>query len=356
MAYIPMLPAATVAHATLDVTQVNTKLRPTLAELGFAIVTNVMTSAEAAHCENLFGQDLQSIIVGGTAVSGSPSPSPGAALSTPTRSPASWGGSPLVRAWPLERYPLGRIESSFASDYGIPHGRLAWQCRQHPNVQRVFQVLFNAATLDELCVGLDVVFFNNDFKSAALAEQGKQDGLWPHADHSTHVPVSGQWANYQSILYLWPADATTSATVVWPRSHQAIFPSIMQQKSEHLVHYTALPQHLMQQFVEGCGRVPVPAGGMVVWDSQTIHQGWSIGPRLAVPLAFEPRARRSEAVRQRKLRFMASGEPTPGRAALGLVQPAGSISDGGDAALQLQARAQLWTQDSLLLPTLRSML
>jgi hypothetical protein len=340
--YIRMLPDEIVALATVPFSDIDSKLQSTLQRLGFAIVHDVMSPAEAAECEALFAADLR--VIADTK------------QLPPRLLTGDQTGGSIVRNWPLRDYPLGRIEPSFASDYGIPHGRCTWQVRRNANVHRVYQVLYNKKSPSELCVGLDVIFFNNDMKSADLPEEEKKDGLWPHADHSVHVPVSGAWDNFQSIVYLWPADRTTSATVVWPGSHRDVFPSMMKIRSQHLTHYSVLPNELMADYIRGCGRVPVPIGGMLVWDSKTIHQGWNVGPRLAVPVSFEPRERRSQDVLQRKLGFVQSGLPTTGRASLGLPQIAGSVTDGGDESMPLRARAQLWLRDSPQLPLIRAML
>ena len=36
--------------------------------------------------------------------------------------------------------------------------------------------------------------------------------------------------------------------------------------------------------------------GLLLWDSRTVHQGWRGGPRLAMPICWEPRHRRSEEI------------------------------------------------------------
>merc|ERR1740121_2213771 len=65
-------------------------------------------------------------------------------------------------------------------------------------------------------------------------------------------------------------------------------------------------------------RVPVPAGGLLLWNSKTVHQGWRGGPRLAQPVCWEPASRRPAAARERKLRMAALGLPSTHWASLGL--------------------------------------
>merc|ERR1719442_225689 len=65
-------------------------------------------------------------------------------------------------------------------------------------------------------------------------------------------------------------------------------------------------------------RAPVPAGGLLLWNSRTVHQGWRGGPRLAQPVCWEPASRRPAAARERKLRMAALGLPSTHWASLGL--------------------------------------
>ena len=343
-AHLQMLPSDIVKAATLDVSEVHSKLKAVMDDFGFAIVLNVLSSSECIEAERCFAKDLKSIVHLAPCTTSSP---PGGRRHDPTADELQFlraGEDEAVKKWPLGRHPLGRIEPAFASDYGIPHGRCTWYCRMNPSVRLPFEVLYNMKEGSELCVGLDVVFFNNNFDDDD--DTKREDGLWPHADHSLSVPISGGWDNYQSIVYIWAANAKTSATVIWPRSHRTVFPTMSRRESSILTHYTPLPTDQFAAYVREAGRVPVPAGGMVIWNSRTIHQGWNIGPRLAVPVSFDPKARRSAEVLRRKLEFMESGLPTTGRASLGLAQVAGSVADGGDPErFPLKARAHRWLVD-----------
>merc|ERR1712032_914655 len=71
-----------------------------------------------------------------------------------------------------------------------------------------------------------------------------------------------------------------------------------------------LVSSLEQQWSTGARRMPVPAGGLLLWSSRTTHQGWSGGPRLAQPVCWEPRSRRNDLMRERKLRLAALGMPS----------------------------------------------
>merc|ERR1719433_2147764 len=80
----------------------------------------------------------------------------------------------------------------------------------------------------------------------------------------------------------------------------------------------AARERLVHGWEEHSRRVPVPAGALLLFTSRTTHQGWSGGPRLAQPVCWEPRARRDEAMRERKLRLAALGLPSTHWASLAL--------------------------------------
>eukprot|EP00656_Telonema_subtile_P027386 TRINITY_DN29451_c0_g1_i2.p3 TRINITY_DN29451_c0_g1~~TRINITY_DN29451_c0_g1_i2.p3 ORF type:complete len:175 (+),score=32.65 TRINITY_DN29451_c0_g1_i2:585-1109(+) len=87
-------------------------------------------------------------------------------------------------------------------------------------------------------------------------------------------------------------------------------------KGKHSVNISNLPEasrnRLMLQagFQEFARRVPVPAGGLLLWSSHTTHQGWQGGPRLAQTVCWEPVERRGPLARERKLRMAAMGLPS----------------------------------------------
>merc|ERR1711862_665592 len=79
-----------------------------------------------------------------------------------------------------------------------------------------------------------------------------------------------------------------------------------------------LASTLEEQWSTGAGRVPVPSGGLFLWSSRTLHQGWNGGPRLAQPVCWEPCGRRSTLALDRKLRLAALGLPSTHWGSLGI--------------------------------------
>merc|ERR1711988_1109366 len=83
------------------------------------------------------------------------------------------------------------------------------------------------------------------------------------------------------------------------------------------MHYTQISemkgakrQLLKKGFEQHARRVPVPAGGLLLWNSKTIHTGAQRGPRLAQAVCPEPAQRRSDHQRLAKLRMTALGLPS----------------------------------------------
>eukprot|EP00415_Alexandrium_ostenfeldii_P002779 UN2779 len=74
---------------------------------------------------------------------------------------------------------------------------------------------------------------------------------------------------------------------------------------------------LIRGWADHARRVPMPAGGLLLWNSKLFHQSWIGGPRIAQPLCWEPRSRRDEDARERKLRLAALGLPSTHWASLG---------------------------------------
>jgi hypothetical protein len=288
--------AATVSCAALaaDDGGALMKLKTILDTLGFAIVSDVLAADELEFVERQFADDLRGII-------------------DVERSTAPEKVRPLledpVHNWSLTHVSIG---TKFASDYGLPHGRAAWYCRSHPQVKRVFESLFGTPNL---CVGMDNVFFNNE-PSVPGTNAASQQALWPHADQNSRLEPNGKWECYQGVVYVWPANDDTSATVVWPRSHRVVYPQLMASKF-FPGNFCSMSKEDYADFAVNARRIPVPAGAMLLWNSKTLHQGWTGGARLAFPVCFEPTSRRSAEVLESKVSCVQQGCPTSHWASLG---------------------------------------
>ncbi|CUF92249.1 Hypothetical protein, putative [Bodo saltans] len=295
---------------------------------GFAVVTDVLTKEQVAVAESLFDDDLRSIV-----------DLPDAEKNTkPCFLPNT--GESVARRW-SDKHPLGRYNPSFASDYGVPHGRCAWYCRTNQAVHRVFEVLHNNDK--ELCVGMDNVFFDSsreNHSETAKPDSEIEEILWPHADQSIHA-AGGDQPCYQGIVYVWPSSQFTSTTVVWPRSHKDAYLKMMAVRS-YSSHFCPLPKSALEDFIAGAVRVVIPSGGMILWNSKLIHQGWNIGPRLAVPICMEPKSRRSSDALERKMTACKEGVPTTHWASLGYFHGCCKEDNGGTKDFPLVFNCHKW--------------
>jgi hypothetical protein len=320
-----LLQSVTVAAPSLHSDEGAQALLDVMDTFGFAVVTNVLSAEQVAVAESLFDDDLYSIV--------------GLPDDEKRKRPcfAHNSAESIARRWP-DKYSLGRYNPSFASDFGIPHGRCAWYCRTNPEVHRVFEVMHHDDK--ELCVGMDNVFFDNSREDRSKPDDEIEEVLWPHADQSTHAPGGGQPC-YQGIVYLWPSSQFTSTTVVWPGSHKDAYVKMMAERSYNS-HFCPLQKSAHADFIASAVRVVIPRGGMILWNSKTIHQGWNIGPRLAVPICMEPKWRRSPDALERKMQACLEGVPTTHWASLGYFHGCCKAEGGGTEDFPLLHNCHMW--------------
>jgi hypothetical protein len=231
--------------------------------------------------------------------------------------PEATASPPPLAAWPHPSPELGT--NGFAVDRGLAQGRLAWAARLHPRVRAVYAELHGCAP-EALCTSTDVVFYTP--QSATPTEVSNR--LWPHVDQNVHSEQMADVPVFQGALYVWPSSAPgASTTVVWSDSKDVPYAQLMADANIAATgrmgaHYSqvsamrdkASSSSLLAGFIAGARRVRVPAGGLLLWSSRTMHQGHSGGARLAVPVCWEPAERRSAAARLRKGRLVASGLPS----------------------------------------------
>jgi ectoine hydroxylase-related dioxygenase (phytanoyl-CoA dioxygenase family) len=307
----------TVPFGALATDEGRAALRDVLANSGFAVVSGVVDAAELATAEALFEADLTSVV--------------DEAASSDKAKLAALLGKGISRRWPSELV-MG-TKPGMLSDMGMPHGQLAWYVRRHPNVSAVYAALHDTT---ELCVGTDNVFYTPEPVEAGSNAAAKSP-LWPHADQNQHMQPEGGYDVYQGVAYIWAADADSNATVVWPGSNVSEYPKMFSPGGNHderfgapqiRSHFCAMRKQDYGRFAEHARRVPVPAGGLLLWSSRTIHQGWGRGRRLAVPVCMEPKARRSARVLRGKEQCVRKGRPTTHWAALGIPHGHGGSEEG----------------------------
>lgn len=285
---LEVMSAEDVARISVGIDRLD-ELPAVLSEHGCALVTNVLNLEEIRHFEGLWTADLRRV-------------------SDSSASCEAWRSK-----W---QRPLG--SKGCVSQAALPQGSFAWAARMHPTVRQIFARIF-AEQAECMVTGMDVTFFQ-----ASDAESASENRQWLHVDQNhcsglTHVC-------FQGVLYIWPStDGRSSTTALWPGSHGDVFGRMMsdgfskskgtKEHGSQSVQVNSMwdcheREDLAEAACRGARRVPCPAGSLLLWDSRTLHQGWAGGPRLAQPVCWEPRARRTEEVRLRKLYYCAAGLAT----------------------------------------------
>ena len=244
-----------------------------LDEFGFAVITGVCSPEEIVHFEKLWGKDLAEVLpTSGIDESDLQLKQSLERIFDCTRSDRE---EDICKIWPTSS-SLGK---PFITDYGLPHGKLAWSVRLNPKVRRLYDIIYDGE--GDLVTGMDVVFFNTKGEAASA-----QCTYSAHADQNFNVPVVGDYKVYQSALYLWPSltegDATT---VVWPKSHKEHYMELMRDEAMQMLgkmnfHYCEIKQlanrelakDFKARFLAEGRRVRMPAGSLLVWNSRTFHQ------------------------------------------------------------------------------------
>lgn len=314
----PMMSPEEIEAMTVPFGQISERLPAVLEEYGVAIVAGVISEPDLTALEKAFSADIMEL-VDSTQVELTSDPVVSAACHQLRE-----GG---VHACPLQTgLALGK-GNGFLLDRCLPHGSMAWAVRRHENVHAVFRVLYPGST--DLVTSLDATFFTPaSHPPASFAE------FAAHCDqnkHDTRLNL-GDCDIYQGVLYVWPSleDGSCSTTVVWPGSHRNIWPMMMahggfEKQGEKGRHYCEIrhmcaagmpsrelpaAREIAKGWARDARRVVVPAGGLLLWNSRTLHTGWGGGPRLAQAVCLEPIERRSDEQRLAKLRLAALGLPS----------------------------------------------
>ena len=276
------------------------ELRRVLAEQGCAVVRDVLSAAEVGLHESLWHNDLLAL----AAASEDPALSTEAALAAYADLKEHGPGQ-----WPRELL----FADHFIPKRGLQHGGYAWAARLHPNVRAAYKMVHGVASEEDLCVGLDNVFFTASSARAPV----DSDRYWMHMDQNPSLLPSRPC--YQGLLYTWGSEGEdASTTVVWPGSHTAVRDAIatdpVVQTPGHFITHMKLTEPLRSRIVQGgleqARRVPVPAGSLLLFNSYLSHQGWAAGPRLAACVCWEKKEHRKQDALSRKAWMCTTGMPS----------------------------------------------
>eukprot|EP00418_Pyrodinium_bahamense_P089826 CAMPEP_0179040498 /NCGR_PEP_ID=MMETSP0796-20121207/15678_1 /TAXON_ID=73915 /ORGANISM="Pyrodinium bahamense, Strain pbaha01" /LENGTH=437 /DNA_ID=CAMNT_0020736845 /DNA_START=72 /DNA_END=1385 /DNA_ORIENTATION=+ len=339
---------------TVPLGSVNGRLRSTLEEHGVAIITDVVSAGELAELEADFAEDLREL-VDVEALQSAPEAVRRAYQQFLQKGPS---------AFPLLTTSQLTASAGFTVLRCLSHGRFAWRIRRHPSVHAVFRAVYPDA--ERLVTSLDVTFFSPEGHQPV-----ESNSFSAHVDQNRHDVRRGlaSCESYQSVLYAWPseADGQSSTTVVWPGSHQDVWPEMMRDPGFYArgvfgIHYSEINEMtdrsaartLAAGWARQARRAVVPRGALLLWNSRTVHASWKGGPRLAQAVCLEPSSRRDEAQRIAKLRLSALGLPSTHWASVGMqhdivLGSPGCIaklgteaSDCGSAGVILPLRPAIW--------------
>jgi hypothetical protein len=225
--------------------------------------------------------------------------------------------------WPYMSLP-GIVKKGFLSTHGIPQGECAWTLRINEKVRLIYEHLHKS---NDLVVGTDVVFFNTN------KDTYTQTDLWPHADQDIDLKT-GSEKSYQGILYVLDSTKPNSTnTVVLPMSWDKEYHTLKNNSvhtGKHSFYISEMTdaktkKELMDYFIKNARRVQVPAGGLLIFNSRTIHQGFPSGYRFAQPISWEPKTYRSDSALKSKLKCIHGGLATMHWASLGMPHGASFI-------------------------------
>jgi len=149
--------------------------------------------------------------------------------------------------------------------------------------------------------------------------------LRPHVDHNRYIEGGDREVVQGAMVYVWPAMRDTSSTIVWPGSDKQVYDRVMSSKdSSRSGRRCRHHKRKFPTYVRGARRIPVPAGGMLLWSSRTTHQGYPSGPRSALPVSMKPKSVREHCAHMRKKEPCKNGMLSTHWASLALNHPFGA--------------------------------
>jgi len=329
--------------------------RDCLEKHGFVVISDVYDAADLDRAKDLCGADLLASV----------------------DIDACSGNEPM-NAWynelkskPLREVPEAwRFGSSYhcnGNKFGLAQAQFAWHTRLNQRVKKIYFDLYNnrggstvgpnrVDTAEDLCVGTDRVFFTPQISTK------DHTSFWPHVDiNESHNDVA-TWSVYQGLLYIWDSkgrENENAATVILPDSHKTVYRTVAKYGGSqgHFLTIDSLCKNstntssvkegnlLALRFLSEARRVSIRPGSLLIWNSRTMHQGWSEGRRLAVPICFEPKIRRQDSARRRKLVMVSLGLPSTHWASLG-IQHGDTVGD-----LDSLKRGSVISGEVMALPT-----
>ena len=213
---------------------------------GVAVIPNVLTDAECQQYRNSIWTELNYITQGKFDINNQ----------------STWH----------EFYKLYPLHSMLLQHYSMGHMQPLWDIRQHPNVTRAFETIWNTPK-EDLLVSFDGL-------SIHLPPEKTRRGWylnnnWFHTDQSYKKTKK---CCIQGLVNLYPVNQGDATLAVLKRSHSyhSYFNEKMKPDCEYNDDWYKLNPDEVNFYIDrGCLPQAIKAdiGSLVLWDSRTIHQG-----------------------------------------------------------------------------------
>ncbi|WP_396189506.1 phytanoyl-CoA dioxygenase family protein, partial [Flavobacterium sp.] len=161
----------------------------------------------------------------------------------------------------------------------VGHQRHAWYIRTRPQVQEVFENLWNT---DDLVVSFDGSCW-------IRADTKKRDGVWTHTDQA---PNKKGLTCYQGFVAL--TENVHRSLVVYEGSHKLHEEYAKEKNLKSSKNWLLIEQEYLNKIHDMRHVVHAKAGSLVLWDSRTFHQNQYGGKcneeRIVQYVSFLPRS------------------------------------------------------------------
>jgi len=178
------------------------------------------------------------------------------------------------------------------------HQRHAWYLRTRPNVQKVFQYLWNT---EDLVVSYDGCCLLDETVT-------KKDNIWTHTDQA---PKKKGLYCYQGFVSL--TDNTTRTLVVYEGSHKLHEKYFADRKISHNKDWHLIDHEYLESIKATKRVLAVKAGSLVIWDSRTFHQnqyGEIPEKRIVQYISYLPAAKRNDKMFEKRLQYFINNRTT----------------------------------------------
>lgn len=179
-----------------------------------------------------------------------------------------------------EFYKLYPLHSMLIQHWGAGHAQASWDLRQNPKIVEIF-AHFWGCSVNELLVSFDGLSFH---LPPEVTNRGwNRNKVWYHTDQSYTTPEFRCIQSWVSAFDINEGDATLSI-MEGSNKYHAEFRDQFNMTDKSNWHKLTVEQ---QQFYtdKGCDikNIKVPKGGLVFWDSRTIHCGIEASKSRPIP-------------------------------------------------------------------------